>query len=140
MAWQEGYHTTSAVLCLAMAVAVWWSAAVVASRMPSGDGSAGVVVRTAILAVAFIVLTGFVLDGLHALTLAGFAGAAAAGAVAALVLRKTKTFQKTPGAIPPWAWTPPSRVCLAGLAIASALVAFAIGFAATHAPGRSTMP
>lgn len=134
LAWQEGYHTTSVVVCLAMAVAVWWSAAAVASRVPSGDGSAGVVVRTAVLAVACIVLTGFVLDGLHALTLAGFAGAAAVGAVATLVLEKTKTRQKAVGLIPPLAWTPPSRVCLAGLAIASALVAFAIGFAATHAP------
>ena len=128
LAWQQGYRTTSAMLCLGMAIAVWWSASVVADRVPSTDGLPGRAIRTAVLAVAFIVSTGFILDGLHALTLTGYVAAAAAGAIVAFLLRKSKTPP------PPLPWTPPSRVSLIGLAAASALVAFAIGFAATHAP------
>jgi hypothetical protein len=149
LAWRQGYRTTSVVLCLGMAVAVWWSASVVADCLSSADGPAGRVVRTAILAVAFIVSTGFILDGLHALTLPGYVAAASAGAVVAFSLQKSNTLKVpsapqhssrrvTPnGAAPPGAalaWIPPSHVSLVGLAAAAALVAFALGFAATHAP------
>ena len=127
---RQGYHTgCCAVLCSRMAVAVWLArrrgglaharpAMVGRRRRAHGRRRRRVHRRR----------DGFVLDGLHALTLVGYAAAAAAaGAALAIRLRAPVEAAGAPaGRIAP--------VTAASGARLGGCVAFALGFAATHAP------
>lgn len=127
IAWQDGYRTWNLGLCLGMALAVWGLAAVVGERVNAGDGRAGSLVRTAVLAIAVIVLMGFVLSGVREMTALGYGTASLAVALVALWLRRRRRVQR------PVPWRVP-RIWIGAVALASALGALALGFALTHAP------
>ena len=128
IAWQQGYSTGRGALALAFAAAAWSLASAVAGRLGSTAGRAERLVRTAILAVALVVGTGYVLDAFHALSLAGYAAAAAMSALVAAAVQ----LSWIPPA--PATWRRPPLVVLVVLALASALLAVVVSFAATHAP------
>lgn len=128
IAWRQGYGTGQACLALAMSAAVWWLAAAIAARVGPAAGRAEGLVRTAVLACAVVVGTGFVLEACHALSLAGYLSASAVTLIAAAALRLS--------GIPPaaQAWRRPAPTVVLILAMLSAMLAVSLAFAATHAP------
>ena len=128
LAWQQGAGTIHPLLALAMFASVWWLAAAIEARSDAGSGRVERIVRTAVVAFAITIGTGFVLDAFRALSLAGYVTATVVTAASAAGLRLSRIpAKKSP-------WHRPPGIVIVGLAIVSALAALVISFAATHAP------
>jgi len=129
LGWPLGYRSvTSYLACALLSVSLAFTASRITRSAFPWSGLADTLIRTAVVAFAIIVSSGLVLGAIGALTLPVFS-------LLSVAMLAASAFLKTPEGSPsPSRDTMTSAPIMAIVGLLAALLAFMIGFGATHSP------